>query len=204
MGDGALDGVIIRPVMPFAADRNFGRACNETIAEMPDDAWAVIIDHDCMFTTPHWYAQIQEAIAFRPDAGAFAVVTNRIASPWQRAPESAAAGDDVPKHRAIGEARRARRTLLDITCTKGFGGVVTVVSKKAWAECGGYAEALFCADHSLFFRTIEKGRSVYLMENVYVYHLRATSSKPNPQGPKWEDCKCRGAEQFPSRRLGLP
>lgn len=195
---------MLRPVMPFATDRNFGRACNETMAELPDGVWAVILDHDCMWTTPHWHAQILEAIACRPDAGAFAVVTNRIASPWQREPEAIAAGDDVVAHRKIGEARRARRTLLDITCTKGFGGVVTIVSKAAWAEAGGYADGLFCIDHSLFFRTVAAGRRVYLIEGLYVYHLRASSSKPGPQEPKWKDCLCRGAEQMPTERIALP
>lgn len=190
--------------MPFAADRNFGRACNETIAEMPDGAWAVVIDHDCMWTTPHWYGQIAEAISCRPDAGAFAVVTNRIASPWQRAAEGVIAGDDIKRHRQIGEARRARRTLLDITCTKGFGGVVTVVNREAWAECGGYADGLFCVDHSLHFRMVDAGRRIYLIEGLYVYHLRATSSKPGPQEPKWKECRCRGQETMPTERIALP
>lgn len=196
--------MLIRPVMPFARDRYFGRACNETIAEMPEGSWAVVIDHDCMFTTPHWYAQIGEAIACRPDAGAFAVVTNRIASPWQRVQEGVIAGDNIHRHREIGEMRRTRyRSLLDITCTKGFGGVVTVVNRDAWKECGGYADEMFCADHSLFFRMIDHGRRIYLMEGLYVYHLRASSSKPGPQEPKWKDCRCRGAETYPTERILL-
>lgn len=195
---------VIRAVMPFARDRNFGRACNEMIAEMPDGAWAVILDHDCMFTTPHWYAQIEEAIACKPDAGAFAVVTNRIASPWQKAPEGAAVGDDILAHRALGEARRMKRTLLDVTCTKGFGGVVTVVNREAWQECGGYADGMFCIDHSLFFRMVDKGRRIYLIEGLYVYHLRATSSQRGyVQEPKWKGCRCRGAETYPTERILL-
>lgn len=193
------------PFMPFDLERNFGRACNEAMALLPADGWAAILDHDAMFMTPHWYAQILEAIDFRPDAGAFAVMTNRIASPWQKVAEGVIAGDNIARHREIGEARRTRnRSLLDITCTKGFGGVVTVLSKAAWEEAGGYADGLFCIDHSLFFRTIGKGRRVYLMENVYVYHLRASSSKPGPQEPKWKDCLCRGHEKMPTERIALP
>lgn len=195
---------LIRPVMPFALDRNFGHACNEAIAEMPDGAWAVVLDHDCMFTTPHWYAQIEEAIACRPKAGAFAVVTNRIASPWQRVQEGVIAGDNIYRHREIGEMRRTKyRSLLDITCTKGFGGVVTVVNRDAWMECGGYAPGLFCIDHSLHFRMVDKGRRIYLMEGLYVYHLRATSSQRGPQEPKWKECPCRGPETMPSDRVAL-
>ena len=195
---------MIYPMMPFARDRNFGRACNEFLALPPPGSWGVIIDHDCMFTTPHWYAQMEEAIACRPDAGAFAVVTNRIASPWQKAPETALLGDDIRAHRQAGEARRAKRTLLDITDTKGFGGVVTLVNRDAWAETEGYADGLFCVDHSLFFRLRQRLRRIFLIEGLYVYHLRATSSKSGPQEPKWKDCPCRGPEPMPRERVNLP
>lgn len=190
--------------MPFASDRNFGRACNETLAEMAPGTWAVILDHDAMFTTPYWHAQIVEAIACRPDAGAFAVVTNRIASNWQRDAEGAALGDDVMLHRVLGERRRrSRRSLLDITCTKGFGGVVTVVNRDAWAETAGYADGMFCIDHSLHFRLADAGRRVYLIEGLYVYHVRASSSQKEPQEPKWKDCRCRGPETQPTERIAL-
>lgn len=191
---------------PFAPDRNFGAACNRFLSLLPAGSWAAIMDHDAMFTSSHWHAQMLEAIACRPDAGAFAVVTNRIASPWQKALEAVNAGDDIPKHRAIGEARRrTHRTLLDISCTKGFGGVVTLVNRDAWAETAGYADGLFCVDHSLHFRLVDRGRRVYLIEGLYVYHLRATSSQRGvPQVPKWEACPCRGAETQPTERIQLP
>ena len=197
--------MLIHPVMPFAPDRNFGGECNRTMAALPEGAWAVIMDHDAMWTTPHWFAQIEEAIAAKPEAGAFAVVTNRIASPWQRVQEGVIAGDNIHRHREIGEMRRTKyRTLLDITCTKGFGGVATVLSKAAWAETEGYADGLFCVDHSVFFRTKAAGRRSYLIEGLYVYHLRATSSKSGPQEPKWTECPCRGPETMPSERIALP
>lgn len=196
---------MIIPFMPFHRDKLFGRACNEAMALLPPGAWGVILDHDAMFTTSHWFAQIEEAIACRPDAGAFAVVTNRIASPWQRVPEAVLLADDILAHRKLGERRRAVRTLLDITGTKGFGGVVTVVNRDAWAECGGYyPDAMYCVDHSLFFRLRDRGRRVYLIEGLYVYHLRASSSKPGPQVPKWAECPCRGAEPTPRERVALP
>lgn len=195
---------MIYPMMPFARDRNFGRACNEFLALLPAGTWGVILDHDAMFMTSHWYAQIEEAIACKPDAGAFAVVTNRIASTWQLAVETVRLGDDIRAHRTAGETRRAKRTLLDITETKGFGGVVTAVNRDAWAETEGYADGLFCVDHSLFFRMRDKGRRIYLIEGLYVYHLRASSSLPGKQEPKWKECPCRGLEQTPRDRITLP
>lgn len=195
----------IVPIIPFALDRNLGRANNEAMELLADDGWACLIDHDCMFTTPHWYAQLVEAAAFRPEA-TFCVTTNRIASPWQRAPEAQPDSNDIGHHRHIGEVRRREhRTLLDVGCTKGFGGVVTLISKRAWRDAGGYADGMYCVDHSIFFRLRAIGRPVYLIEGLYVYHVRASSSQRPPLlAPKWADCPCRGPETFPTERIALP
>lgn len=193
--------------MPFRRDKNLGLACNEAMERVPDDGWGCLLDHDMMFTTPHWHAQIEEAIAARPEAGAFTCVTNRIASPWQQAREADAirGSNDIDAHRKVGEARRAVRTLLDITSTKGFGGVVTVLNKAAWREAGGYADGMYCADHSMFFRLVDQGRRVYLIEGLYVFHLRASSgARPALVAPKVPNCPCRGVEIAPTERVALP
>lgn len=195
---------VIHAMTPFRADMNLGRAYNEEMERLPEGHWAAFFDHDMMLTTPHWHAQLEEAIACRPDAGAFTAVTNRIASSWQRAPESLSAGNDIVRHRQIGERRRQVRTLLDITCTKGFGGVVTLLSKEAWRESGGYSDGMYCCDHSLFFRLVDAGRRVYLIEGLYVFHMRASSSANPPlAAPKVEGCRCRGPEVMPTERISL-
>lgn len=190
--------------MPFALDLNLGDACNRAMNTVPEDGWCCLIDHDMMFTTPHWYAQLCEAAAFLPDAGAFTCVTNRIASPWQKA-EEVVDCDDIAYHRRIGEARRTRRTLLDITSTKGYGGVLTLLSKAAWREAGGYSDGMYCVDHSIFFRLVARGRRVYMLENLYVYHFRGSSSRRPPlSAPKVAGCPCRGPEQAPREHVALP
>ena len=191
--------------LPFARDLNLGRACNEAMERVPDGGWGVLMDHDIHLTTPYWFAQIEEAIACRPDAGAFCVVTNRIASPWQQAPEGIAAGDSLEAHYRVGEGRRARRTLTDITCTKGYGGVLQAVSKAAWREAGGYADGMYCVDHSIFFRMKAAGRRIYMIDGLYVLHRRVSSDrKPPLPAQKWEACPCRGREELPTERIALP
>src|SRR4051812_48145082 len=113
--------MMLLPMTPFALDRNLGRAYNNAMALLPDDGWAILLDHDILLTTRSWYPQIAEAIAFKPDAGAFVAVTNRIDAVWQRATETDPNNHDVGYHTAIGVARLQQRTLLDITETKGFG-----------------------------------------------------------------------------------
>lgn len=197
---------MILPMTPYALDKNLGRAYNAAMALLPrDDDWAIMIDHDVLLTTRDWYPQIAEAIAFKPDAGAFVAVTNRIDAFWQRAEESDPENHDVGYHTAIGLARLNRRSLLDITDTKGFGGVLFAVSKAAWREAGGFADGLLCVDHSLHFGLRKTGRRVYLHEGVYVYHRRRAFVGALPADtPRAKNCPCRGAEPTPTVRLELP
>lgn len=193
---------LIHTSIPFRADANLGRAYNDFMLLLPADAWAIFLDHDAMPTTGKWHAQFSEAIAFKPDAGAFVAMTNRIASPWQRCGDPVS--NDIAWHRQFGAERAKVRTLLDISDTKGFGGVMFAVSKAAWHECGGFADGFYCCDHSLFFRLQKIGRKVYLHEGIYVFHVRASSSaRPPLVAPKVENCPCRGVESLPTQRVVL-
>lgn len=193
--------------VPFRTDANLGRAYNDFMQLLPLEAWAVFVDHDAMMTTGKWHAQLCEAIAFKPDAGAFVAMTNRIASAWQRTPNVPSNNNDIAWHRRIGAERLAVRTLLDITETKGFGGVMFAVSKAAWIEVGGFADGLGCVDHSLHFKLQRAGRRVYLIEGLHVYHWRHAGpgeQDPTSLFPKAPDCPCRGAEQQPTDRILIP
>lgn len=193
------------PMTPFALDRNLGRAYNEAMALIPDGDGCIFIDHDAMATTREWYPQLVEAYDFLPDAGALVAVTNRIDAVWQRAQEADRENHDIGYHTRIGLDRLARRTLLDITDTKGFGGVMFAVSKAAWRDAGGFSDGLLCVDHSLHFGLQRAGRRVYLLESLYVYHRRrAFVGALPPDTPRAKDCPCRGAEPMPFIRVTLP
>lgn len=196
---------MIHAITPFALDRNYGAECNRAMARIPDGDWACIMDHDMALTTREWYAQIAEAIAFKPEAGAFTAVTNRIAAEWQRAQETDKHNHDMAYHRRIGEARLQRRTLLDITDTMGFGGVLFVISKHAWLTVGGFVDGLLCVDHQMHFALARAGYRNYLMENLYVYHWRRAYGDDLPADtPRAANCPCRRKEPAPTVRLALP
>lgn len=197
--------MIALPMMPYALDRNLGRVYNESMALLPSNAWAIFLDHDMMLTTRDWYRQFVEAMRFVPNAGAIVAVTNRIDAVWQRAAETDSENHDIGYHTRIGLERLKRRTLLDISETKGFGGVCFAVSKESWEIAGGFADGLLCVDHSLHFRLRRVGRPVYLHEGIYVYHRRRAFVGPLPDDtPRAANCPCRGAEPMPTRRLTLP
>lgn len=193
---------MILALTPFAEDKNLGGAYNAAMELLPDNAWAIMQDHDAMPTTPHWFRQFREAIDFLPHAGAFVAMANRIGPAWQRC---GPAGDDVREHRRFGAERVNVRTLLDVTDTKGWGGVMFAISKAAWREAGGFADGFMgCTDHSLHFRLQRIGRRSFVHQGIYTYHVRA-SSEGNPGGMTYvPDCPCRGVELTPTQQVHLP
>lgn len=192
-------------MIPYALDMNLGAAYNRAMALLPEDGWAIFLDHDAMYTTREWYRQFDEAIHFQPQAGAIVAITNRIDASWQRLPDVDRENHDIGYHTTIGLDRLKVRTLLDITETKGFGGVCFAVSKAAWRQAGGFADGLLCVDHSLHFGLQRIGRRVYLHEGLYVYHRRRAFVGPLPPGtPKAKNCPCRGPEPMPTVRITIP
>jgi GT2 family glycosyltransferase len=190
---------------PFDVDGNLGRAYNRAMELLPDDAWACFTDHDSMFATREWYVQLIEAITLLPDAGLFTAVTNRIGAKWQRAEETDRHNHDMLYHWKIGHERLKKRTLLDVTDTKGIGGVLMCLSKRAWREVGGFVDGMLCVDHQMHFALRAVGRRVYLLESLYVYHLRRAGGYELPENmPRAPNCQCRGLEHMPSQRIGLP
>lgn len=188
-------------MVPFRTDANLGRAYNDAMCLLDAHDWACFLDHDAMPTTGRWHAQLVEAIESQPDAGAFVAMTNRIASSWQRCGPD---GNDVAIHRKFGADRVKVRTLLDITHTKGFGGVMFAVSKSTWQQVGGFADGLGCVDHSLHFKLQDAGKRVWLVEGLYVYHWRHFGeADPTSQYPKAANCRCRGVELMPTDRVRL-
>lgn len=190
-------------MIPFRADANLGKAYNDAMGRLKEHEWAIFQDHDATPTTGKWHAQFTEAIEFLPHAGAIVATTNRIASDWQRVGDPSS--NDIAAHRRFGAERLKVRTLLDISNTKGFGGVMFAISKAAWREAGGFADGLGCVDHSIHFRLRDVGRKVYLHEGIYVYHWRHFG-EPDPTSiyQKAANCQCRGPEVKPTSRLTLP
>lgn len=189
---------------PFSLEGDLGAAYNRAMRLIPDGDWACLMDHDAMPTTREWYRQLVEAIEFKPDAGAIVAMANRIAAPWQQI------GDrenfDVAHHRAFGAKRLAHRTLLDVTATKGFGGVLFAISKAAWARVGGFIEgATLCVDHGIHFALRDAGYRIYLLESLYVFHWRRAFGDELPKTiRRVPNCPCRGPEPTPTVRIALP
>ncbi len=81
----------IIPISPFATkdengNVNFGKACNEVIACLPEDSWISLTDHDTMWTrnSRHALSIMYDYIKAYPDTGLFTSYSNRTKNPNQK------------------------------------------------------------------------------------------------------------------------
>jgi len=194
-------------MMPFSPAMNLGAAYNEAMSLLGPDDWACFLDHDAIWTTRRWYAQLQETALALPDAGVVTAIQSRGWQSWQVGPDQGS--HDMAQHRRIG-ARLAEdvRTLLDVTDNSGIAGVVMLLSRRAWERAGGFPDGMYCVDHAMHFRLRAAGLRVYVHQGLYVYHWRrANGDAPPADAPTAPNCPCgkiRREERAPSVRLLLP
>jgi hypothetical protein len=164
---------LILTAIPYDDERNLGKAYNQVMELLPEDGWAVLLDHDAMFTTPEWHRQISSVIAQRPE-GCFTVKTNRIKCPYQQTAIDGVMVDiknhDYLYHRQIGAKLLDNKNLTDVTDDREPSGLVFVMSKQAWRDAGGFAEGLHYVDRTMWLALKLSGRRIYLIEGLYVYH----------------------------------
>ena len=160
----------------FAMD--LGRCYNEFMALLPaDDDWACFIDHDAMFTTRDWYAQLTRVVSRHPDAGCFTAMTNRIGNPAQvhgsgrRRGAMPNANHDIQHHRRVGARLRKQFDCAVVPLTERhlMSGVVMLTRKSVWKQIG-FAPGFLGVDGAYHRGCLRLGYEVYLMRGVYVYH----------------------------------
>lgn len=184
---------MIQTFIPWREDTNLGAAYNEAMEMLPEDGWAVLLDHDVMFTTFEWHRQIDRAIAAEP-YGSFTGVTNRIFCPWQKAREADQNNHDILYHRALGEARLSNRYLTDVTDATGaygWGGYIMILSKAAWRDAGKFVDGQLCVDHQMHFALRRAKRRVFLIEGLYIYHYARGRGEQYQAKTLAATCECR-------------
>lgn len=174
----------ILTMIPYADDRNYGRACNEFMECIPDDAWACVVDHDAMFTTPEWHRQLTSAAIQRPD-GCFSAMTNRIKCEWQLVPDVDVKNHDIQYHRQIGEKLLESHKMLDVTDDpndKTPGGLIMMMSKQAWKEAGGFPQGLHYLDRIMWLALKKAKRRIFIIKGLYLYHWHRGAGEPIQKG----------------------
>jgi len=168
--------------IPYADDRNFGRACNEHMALLPDDGWGCVLDHDVLFTTSEWHRQMTRAVQTQPD-GCFAAVTNRIKCPFQQVDGVDRKNHDYAYHRTIGQQLLSKDTLRDVTDSdRTPAGFLMLLSKQAWTDAGHFPEGLHYLDRMMWMALKMAGRRIYIIDGLYLYHWHRGAGEPIQRG----------------------
>jgi GT2 family glycosyltransferase len=156
-----------------------------------DDDWGCFIDHDAMFTTRDWYAQLTSIVQRHHDAGCFAAMTNRVGNPmqvhgydWDRLHacadhvrghfsilDSQHTNHDIAYHRRIGAELRDGfgSEVVLLSGRQLMSGVVILTRKSVWREVG-FSPGFLGVDWEYHRGCLRKGFKVFLMCGVYVYH----------------------------------
>lgn len=170
---------VFKPYAPLKDHKNLGKTYNEYMGLLPyDDDYAILCDHDMMFTTYQWYKQIEDIIQKHgddPQIGMFVPRTNRLWYDYQKPLDLKSKtilefSNDVSVHRIFGK-KMEEENYLKITKYPSNGkaaGIVLVIKKSIWKKIG-FNDGLLGVDFSFHDKIRNLNKEVYIMEGVYVY-----------------------------------
>lgn len=156
--------------IPFRADKNLGKAYNETMRRIPQGDTAVLMDYDVLMLTPTTPLLIAGYAAAYPNA-VLVCKTNRISVLSEQLYGALMNEDsDIRNHIRVAqglEQQPMRTTLI----TRPISGFLMVVPRSVW-ERVPFPETGQClgVDTSWSRSLHRAGVEIRLMESVYVFH----------------------------------
>lgn len=158
--------------IPFAEDKNLGRAYNEAFEGIGENDWVCLIDHDVLFLTPDAINLMHEYVRSYPNTGIFTCFTNRIhpLAEDQLLNGQLSENTFIDFHMQL--AYNQKRFGIKVTEIRHvISGFLMLVSKKTWNEVK-FSEAGKClgVDNDFSANVLERGKKIYRMDSLYVFH----------------------------------
>lgn len=121
---------------PFDSDKNFGKACNDHCALVPNDEdWILIRDSDTTFLTPDYPQQIRAIIDKNKDKfDLIGCYTNRIGLNYQLHKGIFSEDADIRNHIKIAKELYENKYDQVAPLHRNIAGFFLLFSKKAWKE----------------------------------------------------------------------
>jgi GT2 family glycosyltransferase len=159
-------------IIPYALDKNLGRAYNETMASLPDDDWACLMDYDVQLLTPDAGRIIHEyATRAKPDQ-LLTCYTNRVSTLSRPQLLSSVVDENSDMRYHIGLAERQRKFLYQTTpITRDISGMLMLINKRLWLQFF-FSEDKKClgVDTEYNRRIRAAGKTIMRMDGLYVWH----------------------------------
>ncbi len=156
--------------IPFALNKDLGRAYNEEFENVPAGDWVCLLDYDILLLTPGTIRQLYKYVETHPTAGLFTCYAHRTANRHQIYPGNLANEMQVYKH--IKVAREMEKGSVSVNELKEpISGFLMLVSK-AWWERVKFPEGDGClgVDNEFSRRIMAAGGKVLRMNTVFVWH----------------------------------
>jgi GT2 family glycosyltransferase len=163
---------MIHVKIPFAEDKNLGRAYNQAFDNVPDGDWVCLIDHDVLFLTPDAINLMYEYVRSFPETGIFTCYTNRIhpLSVEQLLNGQVSENFSIDFHTQL--AYNQKRFGVTVTEIKHvISGFLMLVSKQTWEKIKFPEHGKCLGVDNLFSQgVLNEGKKIYRMDSLYVWH----------------------------------
>ena len=168
---------------PYATDFNIGRAYNEFISLLPDDAWICLRDGDTCFTTPdsNWGKQISDIVKKHgKDFALIGCYTNRLASTDQLYGKKFSEEWDWMRHKEIGQELYSNHYDEVVKVNHGIAGMFMLFPKKTWLKCRFKEDLPYRVFDTDFCNKVKaNGGKIGMAKGLYLFHdYRAGKENP--------------------------
>lgn len=162
---------MIFDITPYSTEKNIGKAYNERIALLPDDAWVIIRDGDCMYLTPDYGFIIEDIIAkYGEEYALIGALTNRLGNTELLYNQQFSEDTDVRNHYEIAMKIRGDQETVKTDICAGF---FMMFKKETWVKVGGFTEILSESRYvdKRFSGVIKaNGLKIGIAQNLYLFH----------------------------------
>lgn len=163
---------MIHVCTPYRLDRNLGKAYNDAFKMVGTKDYVCVTDYDILFLLPDTIKHLHEYTERYPNIDVFTCFANRshVNSKQQLLGEKVSNDTDITRH--IAKALKQKEHLYSVTELHGnISGYLMLISKRVWKEVP-FVEDLKCLGVDTMFskRLREKGKKIYRMDGVYVFH----------------------------------
>lgn len=158
--------------IPFAEDKNLGRAYNQAFAGLPAEDWVCLIDHDVLFLTPDAINLMHEYTRSYPDTGIFTCYTNRIHPLSKEQLLNGQVSDNTCMDYHMQIAYNQKRFGLGVSEIKHIiSGFLMLVKVETWQSIK-FSEHGKClgVDNDFSQKILDSGKKIYRMDSIYVWH----------------------------------
>lgn len=158
--------------IPFRLDKNLAKAYNDEFFKVNDDDYVCLRDYDTLFLLPETIQDIYGYVQKYPQIDLFTAYGNR--NHWSLKEQllNGEVSDNADIRYHIDIAIKQREKLYGLTKMSGhLSGFFLLMSKRLWKDMQ-FQENRKClgVDTQFSLRLKNRGRFVYRMDGVYVWH----------------------------------